>query len=116
MIFACFVAGGGLYEVVHSTRDHRLVPARAVLLLEAQNVSLGIQSRRQARAVQHPPRQQRVALSRINAGSACTRGRSPAGCSAKSVARRIASWQSSARIKCSPPEALYASLKSTQRL
>src|SRR5262245_57225196 len=52
MILASFAAGGGLHQVVHATRDHRLVPAGAILFLETQSVSLAVQSRWQTRAVQ----------------------------------------------------------------
>jgi len=44
------------------------VPARAVLLLEAQNVSLAVQSRRQARAVQQHQCQQGVYAGTISGG------------------------------------------------
>ena len=44
-------------EVKHAPRDHRLIPARPVLFLEAQQVARPVQSSGNSRAIQQHQRQ-----------------------------------------------------------
>ena len=60
VIFGEFLAGSGLAQMKHTAGDQRLVPTRPVLLLEAQDVPLGVHSRRQSRRVQQHERDQRM--------------------------------------------------------
>ena len=51
MVCADFGSLGRLRQMKHASSDHRLVPARSILLTKAQDVTFGIGSRRKAGCV-----------------------------------------------------------------
>src|SRR5207249_9271940 len=66
MIGSQLVPGGGHAQVVDAAGDQRLIPNRAILLLQSKYVSFRICSRRQARSVEQHQRHQGVSAGLIS--------------------------------------------------
>ena len=57
MILAELIACRRLREMKHAARDHRLIPSRAVLLFQAQQIALAIEPRRETSGIEQHQRQ-----------------------------------------------------------
>ena len=97
MIQCRLVATRRFAEMHEPALDERLIPFRAILLIESQEVAVLIDASRKTRARQQHEREQRMA-----------RGVFPTGCATSSVDQRIASSHNSSRSNRSPARRLVA--------
>src|SRR5437868_14678541 len=68
MISTQCVPGGGHGQILHAASNQRLIPNRAILLLEAKHVSFRIGPRGQARGVEQHQRDQGMSARLISSG------------------------------------------------